>query len=467
MNISLVLSESTHKALKEHLHPGNNLEAAAIMLCAFGQGAQRTRLMVREIILIPASEYEEQTSVYVSWPFAEYMEAEKISQIDKERLSVFTIHSHPQGCDGFSITDDKNDIPLFHSICSWFDDDRPNGSAIMLPNGVIRARTCNRKGEFSPVDNVSVIGESIQIWPQVKSKDEIPDYAMRISQTFGKGTFNLLRQLKVGVVGCSGTGSIIVELLARNCIGNLVLIDPDIVEKKNLNRIVNTTQRDAEEGIPKVEVLKEAIKKMGMDTDAEVYQSDTYDKLSIELLTDCDVIFGCVDSAAGRYHLECISKAYFIPYFDVGVYLEADKKGGISQASAVSHYSHPDSRSLLDRGVYTSEQVTSEGWKHDDKKHYERQVEEGYLKGVVEDQPAVISVNMQAACLAFNDFLARLHNFRLDDNSEFGTQTFQLVQGCYLNEDSKSDYNSIFKKYLGMGERSFLIQNLKRRQKSK
>ena len=455
MNISLVLTESVHKTLKKHLHSGNGLEAAAIMLCAFGKGTSRIRLIVKEVIPIPASEYEKQTPTYVSWPFAEYIPPEKITLIDKEHLSIFTIHSHPQGCDDFSIIDDENDKSLFGSVCGWFDDDRLNGSAIMLPDGSIKARTCNKYGNFSPIDSVSVIGENIKIWKQMLQQRKIPKYAVRISQTFGKGTFNLLRSLKVGVVGCSGTGSIIVELLARNCIGSLVLIDPDIIEEKNLNRIINASRKDAKKGIAKVEILKKTIKKMGMNVNVEIYQSDTYDIHSIELLTDCDVIFGCVDSASGRYHMECISRAYLIPYFDVGVYLEADNQGGVSQANAVSRYSHPENISLLDRGVYTSEQITSERWKRDNKDHYERQIEDGYLKGVVEDQPAVISVNMQAACLAFNDFLARLHNFRADDNSEFGTQTFQLVQGCYLNETSGSDSHSIFNKYLGMGEKVY------------
>ncbi|MCY4304578.1 MAG: ThiF family adenylyltransferase, partial [Aestuariivita sp.] len=256
------------------------------------------------------------------------------------------------------------------------------------------------------------------------------------------------------------------ELLARNCIGSLVLIDPDVVEEKNLNRIMNTKKSDAEKGVSKVEVLKQAIEKMGMNVNVEIYKSDTYDRDPIEALVDCDIIFGCVDSAAGRYHLECVSKAYFIPYFDVGVYLESDGKGGISQANAVSRYIHPDSCSLLNRGVYTSEQVTAERLKRDNVEYYEKQIQEGYVKGAEEDQPAVMSVNMQAACLAFNDFLARLHSFRLDDNSKFGTQTFQLVQGCYLNEEDEGDDGSIFEKYLGTGEESLLIQNLKRRKKS-
>ena len=459
---SLTLQESTYKALKQHLYPGDALEATAIMLCHIGKGKNGSRLMVKEVIQIPACKYKKQTSDYLSWPFGEYMTAENISRIDKNGLSIFTIHSHPGGYDKFSLTDNKNDKKLFHSVCGWFDDARPNGSSIMLPDGGIKARTCDCNGKFSPIGSVSVVGENIKIWKQVKKKGRSADYTLRISQTFGKGTLNLLRQLKVAVVGCSGTGSIVVELLARNCIGSLLLIDPDIVEEKNLNRIVNTKKTDAKKGMAKVEVLKKAIKGMGMNTDVEIYKSDTYNKEVIEALADCDVLFGCVDSAAGKYHLECVANAYLIPYFDVGVYLEANQEGKIHQADAVSNYVHPENMGLLDRKVYTSKQVTSERWRRDDKKYYEKQKKYGYLEGVDEDQPAVISVNMQAACMAFNDFLARIHNFRLDDNSEFEVQIFQLVQGCYLNnKTSKKNPSSVFEKHLGMGERSLLIQNLK------
>jgi hypothetical protein len=50
---------------------------------------------------------------------------------------------------------------------------------------------------------------------------------------------------------------------------------------------------------------------------------------------------------------------------------------------------------------------------------YRRQVKEGYLRGVEEDRPAVISVNMFFAALVVNDFLARLHPYRNAPNSSF------------------------------------------------
>ena len=466
-NSTLVFKESDYKALKKHLFPGNNLEFAAILLCHYGQGRTGFRLMVKELIFIPPDKCAEQKPHYLSWAFAEYMTPEKIEEVDKQGLPIITIHSHPNGYNRFSITDDENDTKMFHSINNWFDDGRPNGSAIMLPNGEVIARTIDNNRKFTFIKKAAVIGENIKIQQKSNPEDEVSDYGLKVLQTFGKGTFRLLRGLKAGVVGCSGTGSIIVELLTRNCVGHLTLIDPDTVEEKNLNRIINAKKSDAEKNLHKVEVIKKAIQATGLNTKVDAYTKNTGNKEVVEALTDCDVIFGCVDSAIGRYHLECVATAYFIPYFDIGVYLEADSRGGISQADVAAHYIHPENSSLMARGVYTAKQLSSEGWKQSNRDYYEKNKQAGYLQTVGEDQPAVISVNMQGACLAFNDFLARLHGFRLDDNIQFGAQKFQLVQGVYLNQNVKKEGPApVFKKYLGMGERSFLIQNLKKGEKN-
>lgn len=41
----------------------------------------------------------------------------------------------------------------------------------------------------------------------------------------------------------------------------------------------------------------------------------------------CDVIFGCTDGAEARHLLNHIATFYSIPYFDVGVRLDADGQG--------------------------------------------------------------------------------------------------------------------------------------------
>ena len=453
----LTMTASRYEAVFNHLFPGDGLEAAAILLCNQGSGKRHRRLIVADV-LYPPHHLSERKADFVAWPFGDCLSPEKICAIDRDGQSIVTIHSHPNGCGRFSKIDDRNDRELFPSVCNWFDDGRPNGSAIMLSNGQIEARTVDAYGTFSDMPTVSAIGDNIHIWKFHKSQRQTA-YQEKLAQTFGKGTLDLLHTMRVGVVGCSGTGSIIIELLVRNCVGELVIVDDDIVEEKNLNRLINSTIDDARKQQPKVLAIEGAIQKIGMGTKVDACQGLTDSPDVVAALVDCDVIFGCVDSAFGRYHLDCLASAYLIPYFDVGVHLEADGKGGITTADTVSHYIHPEGESLLSRGAYTMEQVTAEDWQRKDPAYYQQQRVAGYLAAVGEEQPAVISVNMQAACMAFNDFMARIHAYRFDANAEFATQRFRLVHGCYENAVDEGGPHPLMKRYMGTGDGSLLVKN--------
>ena len=63
------------------------------------------------------------------------------------------------------------------------------------------------------------------------------DHLERQARLFGPSFNPLLRGLRIAVVGLGGTGSAVAMLLARLGVGHLLLIDDDIVETTNLNRI--------------------------------------------------------------------------------------------------------------------------------------------------------------------------------------------------------------------------------------
>lgn len=459
MNYSFSLSGIQHKEIKNHLFPGDGLESAGLIFCHLAKSKQLTKFVAFEIIFI-ANEDCERTVTNVTWNFRKYFSPKKIEEIDKNHLSIITIHSHPNGFNDFSNLDDNNDLKIFSCINNWFNDYRPNGSAVMLPNGFIFCRAVNNKGGFEPFLKVNIAGSSIKIFRKKTKEKQTPAFSKRIVQTFGQGTFSFLRQLKIGVVGCSGTGSIVTELLARNGIGEIVLVDNDKVEKKNLNRILNASLQDAEENKFKVEVLQNAVKKMGLGTKISTYQKTTSDKEVLSILKECDILFGCVDSAIGRYHLDYLSAAYLIPYFDVGVTIFSDNKGNISEALAVSHYIEPGVSSLLERKAYNSNQVYAESLKIQNPKNYEKQKKKGYITGIEEDQPAVMSLNMQASCLVFNDFMARIHIYRLDDNSHFCIQKMSLTHGYYKAEKTTNKVHPLFSKELGKADQSNLIKTI-------
>jgi len=257
--------------------------------------------------------------------------------------------------------------------------------------------------------------------------------------------------MAIAVVGCSGTGSPLIEQLARLGVGRLVLVDPDHVEEKNLNRIVNATREDAHLRRPKVEAMARAIARMGFGTDVEIIAENLATPRAVKAVAESDAVFGCMDGIEGRHLLNRLAAFYVLPYFDVGVRLEADGQGGIDDASGAVFYVRPDGSTLQDRNVYDFEQLRAAGLRRTDPKAYRDQVKAGYIRGVAEDRPAVISINMQMASTAVNEFLARLHPYRLDDNSDFATFRTSFIQGANYREVEEAPSGTFFR-HIGKGD---------------
>ncbi|MDQ8199371.1 ThiF family adenylyltransferase [Pelagicoccus enzymogenes] len=314
----------------------------------------------------------------------------------------------------FSPVDDASDGELFESLRSWTGD-LPFGSMVMLPDGKLFGRVSSANG-FRQLSRIAVTGDRIRFFGL--GSTDVREQELRTSQAFGPGTVSLLRQLKIGIVGCSGTGSWVCELLGRHGVGGLVLVDPDFVELKNLNRILNATYQDALDGTLKVNVQKRAIEAMGFGTLVSTFAKDLMDRSVVEALADCDIVFGCMDSHDGRDLLNRIAVFYNIPYFDVGVSLHADGLGGVSHVVGRVNYLQPDGSSLLSRKHISAELVDAQSCLRRNPHEYEARRGEGYVANAHVESPAVAGVNCQLASLAVNDCLARLHGFRSDDGHD-------------------------------------------------
>ncbi len=428
----VAISGMHHRELKQHLFPGDGNEAVAFALCGRARREDKELLLVRELVLVPYEMCPVRTPYRVTWLGTALDQA--LTRALDRGLAVIKIHSHPTGYSWFSSTDDEADGTLFPCISGWLGDENgPMASMIMLADGRMVGRSIWSGKIGEQLDAVRVAGDEFQYW-FAGDQGKIPEHGRRVAQTFGEATYAQLRRLKVGVVGCSGTGSIMVEQLARNGIGDIVLVDDDHVEEKNLNRILNSTARDAQAEINKTLVQHRVIEAMGFGTKVRVHPYDLLDLRSLRDLSTCDVVFGCMDSIDGRHVLNKLASAYLIPYIDLGVRLDADGRGGIDSIWLAIHTLQPGGSSLMSRGVYDQRDLEAAFVLRDSPQEYERLKREGYIKGVKVDRPAVISVNMAAAAAAMNEFLARLHGFRLQQNSVFAARRI-----CLTDPDASMD----------------------------
>lgn len=417
---TFAITASDHEALERHLLPGDGLEAAAILICGRA-GANHERLCVHRVIDVPYDDCPTRTPVQLVWP-GKYLEI-AIDAADKIGGSIILIHSHPGGLFDFSHIDDASDASAISALRHGSADETVrHGSAIMVPGGAIKARLYDETGSIKPVARIYSIAEDIKA-----IDDPIPTKPL----PFSSQMTDALGQLTACVVGASGTGSIVIENLCRRGIGKIILIDFDVMKDKNLNRILNSTIADAEAKRYKTALLKEAIAKYRPDIEIISIEAPIESEGAIIAASGGDVIFSCVDTMEARHYCELMSRAFVAPLIDVGVTIPTrrcdDQDVRIADVCGRIDYVHPDGPSLTDRGVITPEGLYAEYLSRVDPGALARQQNEGYLKGLAEEAPSVLTLNMIGAALAVEEWMARVFPYRHDANTEHDRLFFSLA----------------------------------------
>lgn len=455
--VTFTLTADQHAALQAHLFPGDGREAVAFVLCGRAARGARHRLLAREIVLVDHAACRRAPD-RITWP-SSALET-RLEEAEEHSLSVVKVHSHPGGFPRFSDIDDASDAELLPTIRSWVEHDVPHGSAIMQPGGRMFGRYLWRGSEFKPFDLIAIAGSTLHFWWASESRAAAPDFGCSQDQAFGEGTTRRLQRLKIGVVGVSGTGGPLVELLMRLGVGHIVLVDDDRIEHRNLNRIPNATIDDANERRYKVEVACRAIAAAGMGTATTAVPKSVMTSEAVGALADCDLLFGCVDTIAGRFVMNLLATHYLLPYFDLGVLLDAvqdgQEKGRIRNIFSSIHYVVPGQSSLLNRDVISLAGVSAEGLHRYDPDAAAQQVKDKYIPGLAVSRPAVISVNTLAASLAVNDFLARLHPYRRMPNEQVASIEFSLSD-MRLTLDEEIEPCAIMTPWIGHGDRVPLL----------
>ncbi len=417
---TLAIAAHQHAALEQHLFPGDGLEAAAIIICGRA-GADQERLCAHRIIHVPHDDCPERTPVKLVWP-GEYLE-KAIDAADGIGGSIFLIHSHPGGLFEFSGIDNSSDavaIPVLRHGSA--DETIQHGSAIMVPGGAIKARLYDSNGKVHFVERIFRIGDDITAINSPAKTAPLP-FSSQMTEALGEFT--------ACVVGASGTGSIVIENLCRRGIGKIILIDFDVMKHKNLNRILNSTISDANEERYKTAMLEDAVTRYRPGIEIISVTEPIESKKAIVAASSADVIFSCVDTMEARHYCDLMSPAFIVPLIDVGVTIPTRQRGDenvrIADVCGRVDYVHPYSALLSDRGVVTPEGLYAEYLSRVDPDAFKRQLNEGYLKGLAEEAPSVLTLNMVGAALAVEEWMARVFPYRHDPNSEHNRLFFSLA----------------------------------------
>lgn len=210
----------------------------------------------------------------------------------------------------------------------------------------------------------------------------------------------------------------------------LILIDFDKLELRNLNRIVNSTLADAKAQRSKVVAFAEAVTSYRGKGVAVPVSASISTREAVLCASQADVMFSCVDTLDARQIADLLAASFLIPLFDVGVSIPTRRTAGGSAIADVCgriDYVHPGGPTLQDRRVYDPASLRAEYLRRTAPDAHREEMQAGYLRGVTEEAPAVIALNMRAASACVMEFIARAYPFRHESNAAYARTQFSLA----------------------------------------
>ena len=183
----------------------------------------------------------------------------------------------------------------------------------------------------------------------------------RTVDSWGERKQRDLEALRIGVVGVGSVGSVVAEGLARVGVREFVLIDHDVVEEHNLDRLLNAHRKDI--GRLKTDVAEDAIRAASTADGVVVanYPCKVQHREAYAAARDCDILVSCVDSPVARDVLNRIAHRDGIPVVDGGV--DVRKAPGTESMNAArwkAHVAGPYTECLRCKRQYTSSDVMLE-----------------------------------------------------------------------------------------------------------
>lgn len=415
----LIIPEALYRELHGHLFPGDGDEHGAVICAGIAHAPSgETRLLARSLHLaVDGRDYVQGERGYRMLQ-AEFVR-DRILDCRDESLAYLAIHNHGgMGEAAFSCDDlrsHERGYPALLDIAGGM----PVGALVFTRNAVAGDIWLPCQHRIN-LDSAIVVGRSrVDLRPSAKGVGARRDGTYdRQSRLFGDAGQAILQELKVGVIGAGGVGSLVIEYLARLGVGHILVVDPDRVEASNLPRLTGALRRDAMTWLtqetrpewlrrigqrfakPKVKVAKRIARNASRKTEVEPIFGNALDPDIARRLTDCDYLFLAADPMPVRLLFNAIVHQYLIPGFQMGAKVQVDKEnGGVIDVYSTARPVTPDSGCLWCNGLIPPSRLQEEAQGAEERRR------QRYVDDPTVIAPSVITLNATAAAYAVNDFL--------------------------------------------------------------
>lgn len=387
-------------------------EAAAVLLAGVARTQCGLRLIGRDLMWVPDDAYERRTPRSLSIRSTGYVHA--LAQAEARGDVPIWLHTHPGRIS--EPTRSEYDEIVDEQLRETF---RIRSGADIY--ACIVASPAERHFGFTAtvwdgsdepfaVERMLVVGEhfALQTAFDATGGARLPEHFDRQIRAFGGDVQRVLGQLRVGIVGCGGTGSATAEQLARLGVGNLLLIDDDCLSTSNVTRVYGSSPGDV--GRPKVDVLGDHLRRIAPTASVATIKGTINDLETARALTGCDVVFGCTDDNAGRLVLSRFASYYLTPVIDLGVLLSSEN-GELQGIDGRVTVLTPGAACLVCRNRIDLARAQAEQLGEAERAV---RVAEGYAPELAGVEPAVVAYTSAVASFAVAELLERFIGYGPD-----------------------------------------------------
>src|SRR3989442_1320247 len=326
--------------------------------------------------------------------------------------TIIDVHTHPfsQGGVSFSATDDGDEKTFFRFLKEKFEginyasivfsQRRYSARVWTFSSGSTVARSALLKTQTSPENIVSS-----------DFREDTDEHYEKTAVTGVEGFFNrsalvlgldvmrtIMHDQVISIVGVGGLGSVVAEHLIHMGFHEINLIDPDVLEMSNLNRVVGAYYEDAQQKRSKVDVVKRHLTKINPHASVQAYKKDVHDREIERVLALSDWMIVATDNHSSRLRAQELSVQYFVPLISVGVNItvkenKIDDMSGEVITARVGDY-------LCLNCLHRINPIKVASERHPDQTIREELVKRGYVTGQDVKEPAVKTLNTYLATMA-------------------------------------------------------------------
>jgi len=387
----------------------NQLEQHAFLLCGLCRSADEERLLVRDLILTMPQDFAEQTPTYLEL-LPSYL-IDVFTRCHHDGYHIVEAHSHPFCRRGVRFS--SLDWQSQREKMAWYKEELPDAVVAELVFGhesVDGHRLVSEDGSIQPLRFLRVEGSSgfrgaTTAWSQHHLTDHrsvSPSFLdakpmfTRQELAFGVQGQGRIADATIGVVGCGGLGSVAIQLLAHLGVRKWRLVDHDVIEESNLNRVAFARSDDAEQRRLKVDVMERGIRSLAPDADIQILAEPVGSQIATRLLRTVDLLICAPDNDGARLSANELASAYLIPLLDLGSGLKVEQ-GVVSEGGGQMVWRFPGEGCLFCAGAIDAKQAALDLMNDEERARHEARY------GTSSPQPSIMFLNSVLASIAVGE----------------------------------------------------------------